>query len=254
MKRLRHRIDFLKQIPASQRNGMDKQANSLQRFFRIVKPTDRYKTVSKSGGKEMRNMFIKGYILWVGLMLLGCSRPVPDKEILDVYLEKHRAGDVEGLLALHTEDVIFYLPGQPPLQGRQALRGLLEWDRVMESRLEFGQMHARGDTQWVDSVVERSRFFRLLGLAEVEYFPGTYFVFREGKIARVHVAKMNLQKHPKSIQRYEQFVQWLEKTQPHIYRKLLPRGKYRYNEENAREWLRWLEAWNKLKNPEQRNN
>lgn len=57
-------------------------------------------------------------------------------DLLHHYLALHRAGDVAGLLALHTADSEFIIPGQPPLRGMAALHDLFprRWLDVIGER------------------------------------------------------------------------------------------------------------------------
>ena len=83
----------------------------------------------------------------------------PDEQaILDLIALWHRAtaaGDVDTVLDLMTDDVIFLSPGQPPMQGRAAFergrRGLLAQHRI-ESTHEVREIGIDGDLaySWTD--------------------------------------------------------------------------------------------------------
>ena len=49
------------------------------------------------------------------------------------YYETVDAGDVEGVLALFTEDAVYARPGYAPFEGHEALRAFYAGDRVIES-------------------------------------------------------------------------------------------------------------------------
>ena len=42
------------------------------------------------------------------------------RKLIDTWLEGTRTGDVESVLQLMAEDVVFLQPGQPPMRGREA--------------------------------------------------------------------------------------------------------------------------------------
>ena len=74
-----------------------------------------------------------------------------ERAIRDLIALWHRAtadGDVETVLGLMTEDVVFLVAGQPPMRGRAAfergLRGLLEQHRI-ESTQEVREVVVDGD-------------------------------------------------------------------------------------------------------------
>ncbi len=58
------------------------------------------------------------------------------------------SGDVDAVLELMSEDVVFLVAGQPPMRGRQTfekgLRGLLQQHRI-ESRSEIREIEVSGD-------------------------------------------------------------------------------------------------------------
>lgn len=159
------------------------------------------------------------------------------------YVALHRAGDVEGLLAIHTPDTEFLMPGQEPIRGRDALRDLLEWDAVLESQLEMQGIRLEGNTLWVERVVERNRFFQALGLDQVRYGPGTRFVLREGLIAGLYPAQQSEEDLARGRAAYQRLMDWLAADRPDALQRLLPGGKMRYDAESARLWLDVLREW-----------
>jgi uncharacterized protein (TIGR02246 family) len=62
-----------------------------------------------------------------------------------------REGDIERVLSLMTEDVLFLVPGAAPMQGRQAfaegLRGVLA-THAIDSKAEVLEVEAAGDLAW----------------------------------------------------------------------------------------------------------
>jgi uncharacterized protein (TIGR02246 family) len=67
------------------------------------------------------------------------------------------AGDVEAVLKLMTEDVVFLVAGQPPMKGRstfeKGLRGLLESHRI-ESTSEIQEVEVCGTLAYCWSVLK----------------------------------------------------------------------------------------------------
>ncbi len=66
------------------------------------------------------------------------------------------AGDVETVLGLMAEDVVFLVPGQPPMKGRSTfangLRGLLTSHRL-ESTSDIQEVYVSGDLGYCWSVL-----------------------------------------------------------------------------------------------------
>jgi len=70
------------------------------------------------------------------------------RELIAHWLQATREGNVEAVLALMAPDVIFLVPGQPPMQGRAAfekgLRGVLS-THTIESRSTIEEVVVVGD-------------------------------------------------------------------------------------------------------------
>lgn len=70
------------------------------------------------------------------------------RELIAHWLQATRDGNVEAVLALMAPDVIFLVPGQPPMQGRAAfekgLRGVLS-THTIESRSTIEEVVVVGD-------------------------------------------------------------------------------------------------------------
>ncbi|RMG68240.1 MAG: nuclear transport factor 2 family protein [Calditrichaeota bacterium] len=178
-------------------------------------------------------------------ILLNCHRSLPPDRFMARYLALHRTHQIEALLDLHTADTRFFLPGQTPIVGREALRALLEWDRELDSRLWMGGIHQKGDTIVVDAIVEKNAFFQALGVDSVRYRPGTRFVLRGGKIALTAVAPLDEASRNAGLPAFLVFKSWLAQHFPDTLQHLLPGGRFRYNAQSARLWLKMLKRWRK---------
>jgi uncharacterized protein (TIGR02246 family) len=70
------------------------------------------------------------------------------RESIGTWMRATRDGDVEAVLDLMTQDVVFQVPGQPPMQGRDAfelsLRGVLA-NHAIESSSEIEEIAVAGD-------------------------------------------------------------------------------------------------------------
>jgi len=73
------------------------------------------------------------------------------RTLIETWLRATREGDVDTVLSLMTEDVIFLVPGQPPMQGRaafaDALRAVLGKHSI-ESSSEIDEIEVLGDVAW----------------------------------------------------------------------------------------------------------
>lgn len=167
--------------------------------------------------------------------------------LLAQYVARHSAGDVEGLLALHTEEAEFLIPGQPLIRGRRGLRDLYEWDAVLASALVVDGVSVEGDSLLIEQIVERNRFFAALGLAEVHYQPGSRFVIRNGLLSGIYPARFTAETEARLVEQFGQLFGWLSANRPHDAQRLLPNGKFRYDGAAARLWLDVLAAWHRAR-------
>jgi uncharacterized protein (TIGR02246 family) len=73
------------------------------------------------------------------------------RALIDTWLRATREGDVETVLDLMTPDVVFLVPGQPAMQGREAfeqgLRGVLA-SHAIESHSQIEEICVAGDFAW----------------------------------------------------------------------------------------------------------
>lgn len=180
----------------------------------------------------------------------GCASTQDSAALVERYLELHRSGDVDGLLALHTAESEFVIPGQEPIRGTAAVRNLCEWDAVLGSELVMTGIRSDGDTILIDSVVERNKWFQGLGLFEVRYEPGTRIVLQNGRISGTYPAALEAETQQRLMERFQTLLQWMGKHRPDALAELLPGGKFRYDAAAARLWLEVLAEWNTSQRPE----
>ncbi len=73
------------------------------------------------------------------------------RNLIETWLRATREGDLDTVLTLMTEDVLFLVPGQPPMHGRaafaEALRAVLGKNSV-ESASEIEEIEVLGDVAW----------------------------------------------------------------------------------------------------------
>jgi hypothetical protein len=161
-------------------------------------------------------------------------------------VELHRAGDVDGLLALHAADAEFLMPGQEPIRGTAALRDMLEWDAVLGCELIMDAVRAEGDAIIVDSVIQRNKLFQAIGLSEVRHKPGTRIVLRNGLIVGTYPASFDDEIQKRVMEQFEPLLGWLSMHRPDAF-ELLAGGKSRLDASSAKLWLEVLEEWSNAK-------
>jgi len=70
------------------------------------------------------------------------------REVIDTWLRASAEGDIDKILGLMAEDVVFLLPGQPPMRGRDAFaagfRSIIGKVRI-EGTADIQEIHIAGD-------------------------------------------------------------------------------------------------------------
>ena len=79
------------------------------------------------------------------------------RKLVNTWHAATAAGDVDAVLALMTEDVVFLVAGQPPMRGRSTfengLRGLLDSHRI-DSTSEIQEVEVSGTLAYCWSVLK----------------------------------------------------------------------------------------------------
>lgn len=125
--------------------------------------------------------------LLLAVISLACSRAPNLKQLIQEMTEVHNRHDVEKELSYWTADGVLALEGEKPAVGKAVLRNVFSCDSALNSEIHFQGFTVRGDTAIVNSLVERNDFFRLAGLPEVHYVPGTRITFSKGLIERIEI-------------------------------------------------------------------
>jgi len=70
------------------------------------------------------------------------------RDLVATWMRASAAGDAEGLIPLMAEDVVFLLPGQPPMRGRDAFIAAMRegFKQIrMEATSDIQEIHVFGD-------------------------------------------------------------------------------------------------------------
>ncbi len=184
------------------------------------------------------------FLVLIGVLTCtGCSNRTDANAFMNHYVNLHRAGDVQGLLSLHTADAEFVLSGKDTLRGLKELGDLFEADAVFQSRLTMAGIHAKGDTIFIDSITEKNKWFEAFGVKEVHYGPGTRIVLRNGLIKGTYPGPFDREIQERLRKRFQIFLGWVGENHPDVMQQLMPGGKFLHNAASARLWLKILSEW-----------
>ena len=108
------------------------------------------------------------------------------KEVTRLYLARHNAHDVVGVMALFAEDARFEIPGRLVRCGREEIRQTEEWEAAVRDHLRAGDL-VEADAEGSFRAFETNDWLRAAGVEELRYTSMTVEV-RDGHITQVTAA------------------------------------------------------------------
>lgn len=175
-------------------------------------------------------------ILCCGLIIVNLACGHKPADIVTAYQEAVNAGDIDQVMSLYAEDARFRVPGLFDLQGPEELRGLAQYDRALNTTLEFSQMEARGDTVFCRAK-ETNDWIETADIGEL-YYEGI-IVVRRGRIEVIEASFT-----PETDRAFRRvmmpLMEWARAERPEELAELMPQGEFVYTAENAKSYLSLL--------------
>jgi len=167
-------------------------------------------------------------------LILACGQKPAD--VITAYQEAVNAGDIDRVMSLYADEARFQVPGLFDLQGPEALRGLAQYDRVLNTVLEFSRMEIRGDTVYCQAK-ETNDWIETADIGEF-YYEGV-IVVRRGRIETIEASFT-----PETDRAFRRvmmpLMEWARTERPEELAELMPQGEFLYNAENAKKNLSLL--------------
>ena len=178
--------------------------------------------------------------LATAVLLLGTCEPTLERRVFE-YERRVNADDVQGVLELFAENATYELRDTFVLEGKDALRGLAEWDSVLHTRLTFHDITTVGDSV-LTNVAETNDWLSAVGVEELVH-PSSLIVFQNGLIARIDSETDTAGTN--AIRRaLDEVLAWAVVERPETVHRLVDEAGFRYSGENAATWLKLLRDWN----------
>lgn len=108
------------------------------------------------------------------------------KEVVHLYLARHNAHDVEGVMALFADDARYEIPGRLVRCGKAEIRQTEEWEAAVHDHLRAGDL-VQADHEVTFRAFEANDWLRASGIEEVRYTSMTIEVCK-GRITQVTAA------------------------------------------------------------------
>jgi hypothetical protein len=160
------------------------------------------------------------------------------------YEQAHNSHDVEGVMALFTDDIHFETVGEWVMVGKKKVRDLEEWDAALNDHLALESLTVSGGAV-TGKATERSDLLSLAGFEEFRYDSVTV-EFRGDIINRIAVRASDEDRVGAS-ETFHSMVEWARRERYSDIVKLVQDGKFAYNAENAKGWMTLLQEWLRVK-------
>ncbi len=108
------------------------------------------------------------------------------KEVTRLYLARHNAHDVDGVMALFADDALFEIPGRLVRCGKEEIRQTEEWEAAVHDRLRTGDL-VQADGEVSFRAFEANDWLQAAGVTELRYTSMTVEV-RDGHITHMTAA------------------------------------------------------------------
>jgi len=102
------------------------------------------------------------------------------KEVVRLYLDRHNAHDVDGVMTLFAEEARFEMPGRFIRCGKEEIRQTEEWEAAVHDHLRTGEL-VEADAEVSFRAFEANDWLRAAGVDELRYTSMTVEV-RDGRI------------------------------------------------------------------------
>lgn len=108
------------------------------------------------------------------------------KEVARLYLQRHNAHDVEGVLALFADDAEFEIPGRLLRRGKEEIRVTEEWEALVHDNIQAPDL-VEADNEVTFRAFEANDWLSAAGVRQLRYTSVTIAV--EGdRIKRITAA------------------------------------------------------------------
>ena len=181
------------------------------------------------------------------LTCCSCSRSTDFRDQVVSLFDAINRRDVAAEMSYFADDVTYIISGDPPYIGKAAVRPLLEWDSVLMTTVDIGGLSVSGDTVTVDSWVENSEWFRLIGVPGTRSLPGSRFVFEKGLIKTVELSGQVSEDAKALAVHFRAFMIWFVNTHRDRVNEVRDKTFFRFSAQRAADWMQLAGEWREWK-------
>ena len=180
------------------------------------------------------------------ICICSCSLSNSPEEIVLGYKDALNTHNVDSLLSFYSIDIVFSIPDlKMYLSGKDALRGVAEYDSVLNTIMTLSNVTVSNDTVFC-SIRETNDWMNISGISSA-FYPKSMFVVRENKIRYIEadMADSSLNNFAKIL---NSFFPWAKETYPNALDSLMPGGEFQFSSESASLYRELLKKWRDTSN------
>lgn len=187
-------------------------------------------------------MPVRSALLLLFVIVFGCAPKPSALETVSKFQRLKNAGDLDGAMGLFAQDAKLNLGPLGEVDGREAIRRLLDYDVSLHAQLEFENC-AQEEITVTCRVIEKNDWLRIAGIESITYTENRFILSPEGMIEEVEATLA-----PESAQRLGQAMaevdRWARANEPEAYGSLFDAdGAFVYSGENGKQILELLAQW-----------
>ncbi len=175
------------------------------------------------------------------ICILACSTSSSPEEIVQEYKEALNSHNVDSLMRYYAADAVFEIAGLGmSLSGKDSIRGVAEYDSVLNTILYLSNLTVRGDSVFCE-ITESNDWMNAAGMTSA-YYPQAIFVVINGKISRIkaEISDSSAANFDKVL---SEFVPWANENYPESMAEMMPEGNFVFNGKNGETVVRLLRQW-----------
>lgn len=176
------------------------------------------------------------------LLVIACSQ-APDYSQAVLEFQKHKnAGNVEMVLDMFADSPSLHFGALGTITGLHEIRGILEYDRVLDAQLRFENCVAT-DREVACRVVETNDWLELADIESITYDENRFRFATDGRIESV-ASRLSAESEKVLGKAMGDFAVWASTNEPVEYAELFSEyGVFVYSEENGEKVLALLRKW-----------
>jgi ketosteroid isomerase-like protein len=174
------------------------------------------------------------------MLVSGCSTSSPES-VVQGYREAFNSHNIDSLMRYYADDVVFEVAGLGmSLTGRESVRGVAEYDSVLNTIMSLSNMTVSGDSVFCE-LSETNDWLNAAGISQAYYsravfvVPGSEISYIEAELSDSSAARIN------GV--LDSLISWADQYCPERLEEMMPLGAFVYNADNAANSLDLLMEW-----------